>query len=45
MKVESVQVQTLSEKISVPVYQEEIREIEKIVPYVQTEIKEVKLFE
>lgn len=45
VKVESIRVETLVEKIQVPVFREEIREIEKIVPYVQTEIKEVKLTE
>jgi len=39
VKVESIQVETLIEKISVPVFKEEIREIEKVVPYIQTEIK------
>ena len=39
VKVESVTVEKVVEKISVPVFREEIREIERVVPYVQTEIR------
>jgi hypothetical protein len=36
---------TIVERIEVPIIREEIVEIERVVPYVQTEIREVKLIE